>query len=64
MSVDKEKQFTRQNDFIKNKYDRFTLFFSKGMKEKYKAVADGKGMSLNSYINKLLEDSIKNPPAE
>lgn len=40
-------------------YDRIALTVPKGMKEHYKAVADTKGMSLNAYINRLLEDDTK-----
>ena len=34
--TEKEHQIKRQNEFIAEKYDRFTLTFPKGMKEKYK----------------------------
>ena len=45
--TEKEHQIKRQNEFIAEKYDRFTLTFPKGMKEKYKEYAENKGMSLN-----------------
>ena len=64
MSVDKERRNKRQNDFVKETYDRFTLTLPKGKKDYYRATAEAKGMSLNAFINKLLEDSAKNPPAE
>lgn len=57
--TEKEHQIKRQNEFIAEKYDRFTLTFPKGMKEKYKAYAESKGMSLNGYINKLITEDMK-----
>lgn len=57
--TEKVNQIKRQNEFIAEKYDRFTLTFPKGMKEKYKAYAEAKGMSLNGYINKLIAEDMK-----
>lgn len=57
--TEKEHQIKRQNEFIAEKYDRFTLTFPKGMKEKYKEHAEAKGMSLNGYINKLIAEDMK-----
>lgn len=38
-------------------YDRIALTVPKGKKEEYRKLAESKGMSLNGFINKLLEDS-------
>lgn len=56
--TEKEHQIKRQNEFIAEKYDRFTLTFPKGMKEKYKAHAERQGLSLNGYINKLIAEDM------
>lgn len=48
-----EKQYKRQNEHIKNNYDRVSLTLPKGTAERIKA----QGMTINGYINKLvLED--------
>ena len=56
--TEKENQIKRQNKFIAEAYDRFTLTFPKGMKEVYKNYAEAQGMSLNGYINKLIADDM------
>lgn len=57
--TEKEQQIKRQNEYIAEKYDRFTLTFPKGMKEKYKDYAENKGISLNSYINELIRKDME-----
>lgn len=48
-----DKQFKRQNEFIKENYDRVSVTLPKGTKDRIKAA----GLSINGYINKLvLED--------
>ena len=48
-----DKQFKRQNEFIKENYDRVSVTLPKGTKDRIKA----QGLSINGYINKLvLED--------
>ena len=44
--IDKEKQFSRQNEFIKNSYDRINLTVPKGYKEKIKKERNRKGKAL------------------
>lgn len=56
--TEKENQIKRQNKFIAEAYDRFTLTFPKGKKEIYKDYAESHGMSLNGYINKLIADDM------
>lgn len=57
--TEKENQIKRQNKFIAEKYDRFTLTFPKGKKEEYKAHAEAQGLSLNGYINKLIAEDME-----
>ena len=48
-----EKQYKRQNEYIKNAYDRISVTLPKGTKERIKAT----GESVNGYITRLvLED--------
>ena len=56
--TEKENQLKRQNEFIAEKYDRFTLTFPKGKKEVYKSYAEANGESLKGYINRLISEDI------
>lgn len=49
-------QIAYQNDYIKQKYDRINLVVQKGRKEEIKKKAEEQGMSVNQYINKLLDE--------
>lgn len=49
-------QIAYQNDYIKQKYDRINLTVPKGRKEEIKKKAEAQGMSVNQYINKLLDE--------
>lgn len=57
--MEKQEQIQYQNNYIKEKYDRFTATFKAGKKEVYRKYAESKGLSLNGYINKLIEDDMK-----
>lgn len=48
-----------KNEFINKSYDRVNLTMPKGMKEDVKKYAESKGLSLNGYINKLIEQDLK-----
>ena len=48
-----------KNDFINKAYDRVNLTLPKGMKEEVRKHAESKGLSLNGYINKLIEQDMK-----
>ena len=48
-----EKQYKRQNEHIKNNYDRVSLTLPKGTRDRITR----QGLTVNGYINKLvLED--------
>ena len=40
------------------KYDRLNILVPKGEREKIKAVADRKGLSLNAYVTELIYKDI------
>ncbi len=44
--------------YNKNNYDDLRIRVKKGQAEKIKARAESKGLSLNSYINKLISDDM------
>lgn len=52
-------QTRASNKYNAKAYDRIALQVKKGKREKIKAYAESKGLSLNGYINKLIDDDMK-----
>lgn len=52
-------QFRRQNNFIKSKYDRYSLTMPKGKKEKVIEAAKKAGISTNEFINAAIDEMMK-----
>ena len=48
-----------KNKYNLKAYDRVNRTMPKGMKEKVKEYAEAQGLSLNGYINKLIEQDMK-----
>lgn len=59
MAWSKERATEYKNDFIRTAYDRINLTVPKGKKEEISQYAKSKGMSLNGYINQLIEQDMK-----
>ena len=59
--MDRKEQFQYQNQFIAEKYDRFTATFPAGRKELYRNFALSHGESLNAYINRLIVEDMSFP---
>lgn len=57
-----EKSKERTMRYMKEKRDRITVGVPKGDKDRYKAHAESKGLSLNALIVQLIEDDIKKSP--
>ena len=55
-----EKAKERTMRYMKEKRDKLTLNLPAGDKDRYKAHADSKGMSLTALITELLEKDIEN----
>ena len=51
-----------KNKYNEKAYDRIALVVPKGMKEVYRQKSEAKGLSLNAYINQLLEEDNKKSP--
>ena len=49
-----EKQYRRQNEHIKENYDRISITLPKGTKERIKS----KGESINGYITRIVLDDL------
>lgn len=50
-----QKRYKKQNEFIKNAYDRISVTLPKGTKERIKAI----GESANGYITRLVLEDLK-----
>ena len=50
-----EKQYKRQNEYIKNAFDRVSVALPKGTKERIKAT----GSSINNYIVALVIEDLE-----
>lgn len=48
-----------KNKYNEKAYDRVNLILKKGQKDIIRQRAESKGMSLNGYINKLIEEDMK-----
>lgn len=51
------------NKYIAKAYDRVNLTLPKGEKEVIKAYAESQGLSLNAYINKLIQEDMQKAEA-
>jgi predicted HicB family RNase H-like nuclease len=51
-----EKSKARTMKYMKENRDRLTVWVQKGDRDRYKQQAESKGLSLNAYIIKLLEE--------
>ena len=48
-----------QNKYINKKYDRINLVVEKGKKDILKAHAEEKGESVNAFINRAINETMK-----
>ncbi len=48
-----------KNKWNKENYDRIEIIVPKGKKDQIKAAADARGESVNSYINKAVEERME-----
>ena len=54
-----EAQYKRQNEFIKNSYDRISVTLPKGTKDRIKAT----GETVNGYISRVVLDELNRTEA-
>lgn len=59
--MERKEQFQYQNQFIAERYDRFTATFPAGRKALYREFALSRGESLNAYINRLIVEDMSFP---
>jgi len=53
----RKKQYKRQNDFIKDNYDRQTITLKKGVKDRIKKAGFTVNGLCNDLINQFLKDN-------
>jgi predicted HicB family RNase H-like nuclease len=53
-----------QNKYISKTYDRINLTVEKGMKDSIKTHADSMGESVNGFINRAINETIKRDKEE
>lgn len=63
MAVSKKQQAC-VNRYIADKYDRINLTTQKGGKERIKAHAEQQGETVNGFINRAIEETIKRDNGE
>ena len=62
-----KKDFDKQNEYNKAKYDRYSLMLPKGQKAIIQEYADKQGIKLNTLINNAITQyiqSLEETPAE
>lgn len=50
------KQYARQNDYIKNNFERVSVTFPKGTKDRIKKT----GQTVNGFINNVVKEALDN----
>lgn len=58
MAVPKANQ-RAVNKYVKNNYDRINVTMPKGRKDEIKAHAEGRGESVNAFINRAIDETME-----
>lgn len=51
------------NKYVKSKYDRINVTMPKGKREQLKAHAEARGESVNSFINRAIDEAMERDQA-
>lgn len=62
--ADTSKYTAYKNKFQKENYDRINLVVSKGKKDEIKSFAELHGESLNSFVNKAIDEKMQRETEE
>lgn len=54
-----EKRYNKQNEYNRKKYDRVSVMFPAGYREKVREIATKEGKSLNAYILEAVQEKVK-----
>ena len=50
--------FDKQNDYNRERYDRFSLMLPKGEKERLQEIAKESGLSLNAFVGEAIKNEV------
>lgn len=62
MVVNKQKQYARQNEWIRKNRARISIDLSKEQKERLQSLASQKGLSLSKLIKNAIDYYLKSEP--
>lgn len=48
-----------KTEYKRNAYDQIMLYVNKGMRDKLRTIATGRGQSLNAFLNIIIQDYIE-----
>ena len=54
-----QERYKRQNEYLKDKYDRVSAVLPKGTKERLQAIANRTGIKSSAFITKAVLDAIE-----
>lgn len=54
-----EQRYNKQNEYNKKNYDRVSVMFPAGYRDKVREIASGEGKSLNAYILEAVKEKIE-----
>lgn len=54
-----EARYNKQNEYNKKKYDRVSVMFPAGYRDKVREIATKEGKSLNAYILEAVQEKTK-----
>ena len=55
-----EKRYDRQNDYNRKNYDRVSVMFPAGERDKVREIAKSQNKSLNAFILEAIDEKINN----
>ncbi len=64
MNKNSQARIKANNKYVEKTYARITLRVRKGRETEIKAYAESKGLSLNAYINQLIDNDMMNSNKE
>ncbi|RHQ65196.1 Arc family DNA-binding protein [Clostridium sp. AF24-2LB] len=54
-----EQRYNKQNEYNRKKYDRVSVMFPAGYRDKIREIASSEGKSLNAYILEAVQEKSK-----
>ena len=54
-----QERYRKQNEYLKDKYDRISAVLPKGTKERLQAISDKTGIKASAFITKAVLDALE-----